>query len=789
MKRTLLILLAISIYFLSGAQTEKYSRIKIKVNPSELRQIAEQGIQVDEGYYNYQENSFTAELSQREISILATMKFPTEILVDDVSQWYIDRNSAINIDEVNKKAGTSPWDYPEPADFELGSCGGFYTIDECYAELDFMAATYPDLITVRQPISDMTTFEGRSIYYVKLSDNANDSENEPQVLYTAMHHAREPIGMQHLIFYMYYLLENYEHNQEVRDLVDNTEMFFIPIFNVDGYARNIETNPNGGGMWRKNRRDNGNGTFGIDLNRNYGYAWGYDNEGSSPYTWSETYRGTDAFSEPETQMIKEFCESHDFKIALNYHSYSNLLLYAWGYIPELSADNAVFAEYAKNMTVDNHYVYGPACTTIYPSNGGSDDWMYGEQETKGKILAYTPECGSESDGFWPYILRITEICRENMIQSILAARYAGTYGKIIDQTPMIIPEKDYHFSFDLTRLGQTPANYTIHIEPLDTAFESVGDPITLSGIEVLQKVSGSIPFKLASHVKSGDTLSFVIVYNDGYVTYRDTVEKYFGTPVNLFRDDLSTSTNWTGTWGLSSNLPWSAPWCMTDTPFGNYNNNTFKSIELKTPVTLTKASVAVLEFYARWTIERGYDYVQVSISDDNGNTWKALEGRYTHPGDIYQAFLMPVYDGTSGWVREGINISEYADKPILLKFTIISNESKTYDGFYFDDVSINIIDRTVDAANENIPAYTAFLSEGYPNPSTNKVHFHYDLKNNSKGIVLVTDLSGRILKNINLEQTEGELFIQTNEFSKGVYFCTLTVEGNQPVTKKIMVGY
>jgi carboxypeptidase T len=116
------------------------------------------------------------------------------------------------------------------------------------------------------------------------------------------------------------------------------------------------------------------------------------------------------FSENETQMIKEFCETHNFKIALNYHSYSNLFLYPWGYTPEPCPDDNVFSEYAKRMTADNHYTYGPGSTTIYPTNGGSDDWMYGEQSTKEKILSWTPEVGNGGDGFWPQVSRIIPLC-------------------------------------------------------------------------------------------------------------------------------------------------------------------------------------------------------------------------------------------------------------------------------------------------------------------------------------------------------------------------------------------
>lgn len=788
MKRIFTLFFILCITSIATAQVEKYSRVKINVSPEDLRSIAKLGIPPDAGYYDFKQNCFVAEITQREINKLKSIGLPTELLVDDVSEWYVERNANADLKEIMTKALLAPSDYPVPEDFELGSCGGFCTIDECYAHLDNMFALYPNLITEKTPVSSMVTYQNRTMYYVKLSDNPNESEGEPQVLYTGMHHAREGIGMQHLLYYMYYLLENYETNKEVADLVNSTEMFFIPILNVDGYARNIQTNPSGGGMWRKNRVANGDGSFGVDINRNYGFFWGYDDEGSSPIPYDDTYRGTEAFSENETRMIKEFCESHNFKIALNYHSYSNLFLYPWGYTPDACPDDNVFSEYSKRMTADNHYTYGPGSTTIYPTNGGSDDWMYGEQSTKEKIMSWTPEVGNGGDGFWPQTSRIIPLCQENMLQSILAARYSGTYGELLDQTPMIIPERNYYAIFDVTRLGQTPANYSIHIEPLGDEFESVGDTITVSGLSVLAKSTDSIPFVLKSSVKSSDTLRFVYVLNDGYVTYRDTVEKYFGTPVVLFADDLSTVDNWTGQWALSFMFPWSAPSSMADSPTGNYGNNSNKSTILSQGVTLTNASVAVLNFYAKWNLEAGYDYVQVSVSSNDGATWTPLTGRYTRLGTANQAYMQPLYDDRSSWVKEEINISQYADETIKLKFTLRSDDGLTFDGYYFDDVKISMIDRTVDVKDAGGLESTAYLSEGYPNPSKDYVKFNYRIQNpSSSAQIIITDLTGRVMKVIALDSENTTVSVDLSGITAGMYVTTLRVDNKPVKSRKILI--
>jgi len=165
------------------------------------------------------------------------------------------------------------------------------------AELDEMTNLYPNLISAKYTIGNTQTIEGRDVYAIKISDNPGINEDEPEVLYTALIHAREPAAMQQLIWYMWYLLENYGTNDEITYLVDNLEMYFVPVVNPDGYEYNHSTDPNGGGMWRKNKRDNNGGGFseyndGVDLNRNFGYNWGYDDSGSSPDPTSQTYRGT-----------------------------------------------------------------------------------------------------------------------------------------------------------------------------------------------------------------------------------------------------------------------------------------------------------------------------------------------------------------------------------------------------------------------------------------------------------------------------------------------------------------
>ena len=126
-----------------------------------------------------------------------------------------------------------------------------------------------------------------------------------------------------------WLTDGYGTDPEATFLVNEREIWFVPVVNPDGYVWNEVTDPSGGGLWRKNRRDNPSTCEGVDINRNYGYQWG--GSGASPDECDETYRGTAAWSEPETRAVRDFVSSRRFVTADSYHSNAALVLYPWGY--------------------------------------------------------------------------------------------------------------------------------------------------------------------------------------------------------------------------------------------------------------------------------------------------------------------------------------------------------------------------------------------------------------------------------------------------------------------------
>jgi len=777
MKRTITLLFLLSFGASLFSQTQ-YSKVRIDLQQVELSNLALLGIDINEGVLK-KGAYFETDLSEDEIKKLAVNGIPSEIIIKDVADYYFQRAFAEKNLKITRDT-EEEWNVPE--NWEYGSMGGFYTLNQVYAELDSMYVKYPNIITQHQPISiDTLTHDGRMQYWIKISDNPGTDEDEPEVLYTGVHHAREPMSVQQTIFFMWYLLENYDSDEEIQRIVDNTELYFVPVINPDGYAHNESTNPNGGGMWRKNRRDNGDGSHGVDPNRNYGYFWGLDDEGSSPWPSDETYRGPGPFSEPEIKNIRDFCNDHEFLIALNYHSYSNLLLSPWGYTVELPPDNDILIAYAELMTKENNYTYGPGSTTIYPTNGGSDDWMYGEDNTKDPIFSYTPEVGSGNDGFWPSVSRIIPLCQDQMWQNLTAAKLVGNYGVVDDISPAVTNEIENYAVFNLTRLGlSNTETFIVSISVLDEHILDVGDPISFNDMELLTTLTDSISYVLDAGIENGSIFKYLISLDNGEFVVSDTVTKVYGTEILVFMDDCETTDNWISQkWDNTDEDFYSPSFSITDSPNSDYAHNENSSITLDTTISLANTSVAFLRFWAKWDIEEAYDYVQISAKEEGSSTWVPLHGNYSSYGNNYLNPGDPVYDGIQNeWVLEEINLMDFADKDITLRFRFYSDSYVNGDGFYFDDLSVSVISTITDIEQLKDVKNNIFISDAYPNPTHDIFNVQYRLTDNDHAVFELYNAFGNQLRSLEISNKKGTIKMQLNDLPKGIYYFRI-VNGNQ----------
>jgi len=677
----------------TAAQQPKYSRLKIDMQGRELLELGELGIAL-QGLEYKPGKHVIGEYSQEELQLITAAGFLFEVLIDDMAYFYQARNAGLDKAAIEASWGgyQSEKAYQTPANFSLGSMGGFYTYQELLAALDNMRAQFPELISAKAAIGETTTIQGRPVYWMRISNNPGVEQDKPKVLFTALTHAREPLSMQQMIYQMWYLLENYGSDPEITYLVDNLEMYFVPCVNPDGYIYNQQTNPNGGGMHRKNMRINADNSTGVDLNRNFGYMWGYDNSGSSPTPSSNTFRGTGPFSEPETQLVKELAETYDFSLALNNHTYSDLLIYPWGYQNQLTPDGEVFSAFASLLTRENNYTYGTCYETLsYFANGGSDDWFYGEQQTKNKVFAFTPEAGSPSDGFWPAMSRIEEICAGHTGMNLYLARLALAYAEVAFSGDHFAESHEFTLPFEIINYGlESEAAFTVSINPISPLITSVSDPMVFENLDLLETAAGAFQVSLHPATYDGLMFNFEVLLDNGSFVWRDTLKYTFGEPPVLFADQFQTAQNWTGgTWGLDASHYVSAPYSMSDSPGSQYGNNVNNQLILTQTIDLTDIDAAFAEYKARWDIETNYDYVQFMVSENGGSTWLPMAGNYTVTGSSNQDTGKPLYHGIqSNWVSERIDLGAFAGKEINVRFRLVSDFSITRDGFYFDDFRI-----------------------------------------------------------------------------------------------------
>lgn len=283
-------------------------------------------------------------------------------------------------------------------------------------DLFALAKQYPQIVQV---VSLGQSHEGREIWALKLSDDVSaEDPAEPETLFIGGQHAREWIGVEVPFLIAQYLAQNHAVNERVRRLIDNLEIWIVPMVNPDGheYTR-LDPCPTAPQvpcrLWRKNRRDLGNGVFGVDLNRNWGFQWD-SRAGGSRNPQSVTYRGPEPFSEPEIKAIRDLVldPNRRFKAFMDYHSFSQIIGWPWGYSfdppvplsenqrfdpPSDSVEYARIGETMAQLIWSVHWQPYRACQISlecpYPAAGVSTDWFYSQTGGISFVIELRPATG------------------------------------------------------------------------------------------------------------------------------------------------------------------------------------------------------------------------------------------------------------------------------------------------------------------------------------------------------------------------------------------------------------
>jgi carboxypeptidase T len=785
-KKLTSLLALILIAQISTAQLS-WSRVKVFGTDAQLQQLGQLGLPVDHGEHK-KGSHFMTDLSSADIAKLDQHGFTYEIIIEDVKQYYKDNAyaPALKGDEraACESVGSSPYNPTTPANWNQGTMGGYLKYQEFLDELDDMKTLYPNLISTKAPIDTYTTVDGNPIYWLRISDNPEVDEAEKEVLYTSIHHAREPNSLMQTIYYMWYLLENYGTDSEVTYLVDNTEMYFVPMINPDGYRHNELTDPNGGGMHRKNRNlvSGGGGNPGVDLNRNYAYHW--DESGTSNNPGNDTWPGTAAFTEVETQAMKWFCENREFEFAFNAHSHGNLLLFPLGWSDVAYAeDHDYFQAYGDHMVIHNGYS-NIKSSGLYPASGDSDDWMYiDDLLTKDTIFAMTPEVSSYGSGneFWPPASAIEDICRANIHMNLTLAHMPHVFGVATDQDLSTVADITGDFNYEIERLGRMNGDITVSMTPV-AGIQSLGTG-NVHSLNRTEIEAGTISYTLNPGIAFGDDIIYLLETDNGTWTRKDTVFKTFGAGTVVFSDDASNLDNWTGDWSFTNEEFVSPANCITDSPFDEYNNNTDSDCELIQSFSLVNATYGYVNFWAQWEIENDWDYCQFMISIDDGASWTPLCGKYTNQGGANQDYDNPLYDNfQTDWVYEEIDLSDYlGESDVQFKFHFIADGGVTEDGFYFDDFSFST---DGDESTESITEIAQLDVLVYPNPTSSQVTIAIEQINEVASIEITNNM-GQIISTQVPNATNTQ--ISTSTLAEGVYFVNIINNDGAKLTKRFTV--
>ncbi len=788
--RPLLLLLAFTILCFSARaqKQEQYSRAKIYFDDAHtFTNLAAIGIATDHGEYK-KNTFFISDLSAGELKQVKNAGFRTEILIDDVVKYYQRQNSTKKGQK--KSTGVScstTTNAGVPKHFHLGTyAGGYLSYSEVMTAIDSMQVLYPGLISVKQPISTFLTWNGNPLYWVRISNNpAVDQPAKPQMLCTALHHAREPGSVATLLYYMWYLLENYSTDPHIKTIIDNTELYFVPCVNPDGYIYNCTYYPSGGGMLRKNQRDNLDGTYGVDLNRNYGKFWGYDNIGSSPATSSDTYRGPSGFSEPETQAIKWFTDNHHFKICLNYHTYHNDILYPWGYIPNLqTVDSQQFFSYGEYLTAENHYRYG-TCNQVlnYISNGDSNDWMYGDTTVHKKIFAFTPEVGINASGFYPPTSQIIPDCQNNLAANIKAASLLLPFARINHTDIKIITRASGYLHYELQKLGfPDTGHFTASIIPLDPWLTAGTTPKVYIDPPSLQVITDSISYTLNPLTPNGQLVKYALKLNNGHYDIFDTVQFYYGKAYNIFAPSTNSTTDWINSgWAISANYYTPPTSLVSSYADGvNYSDGSYATISTLNTANLTSSMRAYLNFHAKWGIETDYDYLTVSASVAGSGIWQELCGKYTKDQPAYG---MPMYDGQQpNWVQEEMDLNDFLGQKINLQFSLAADAAGNDKGFFLDDVAVTSIESEVFIIGvQNVQTSMSGINI-YPNPANDLLNITVTGITTPLHAGLYDNLGRKLIGIVPDGSTSG---IDVSHIPTGMYYLR-TSDASLPVQKVLI---
>ena len=498
--------------------------------------------------------------------------------------------------------------------------GQYHTLAEIEQILEDIADNYPDITSL---YSIGTTYEGRDIWCLEITDNPGVDEGEPGVFYMGLHHAREWPTVEICLNIADELTSGYGSDPVITDVVNNRRLWLVTCVNPDGYHWDHDL----GHDWRKNRHYFPEfGTYGVDLNRNYagssnGDPWGaWGSLGPASVTHNpdySTYCGPSPISELETQAIRDIFLENDICACITWHTYSELVMWPWGYSgSEQTPDNTYISqigiEIASRITRQSGSgTYTPIQSAgLYPTTGDTTDWAYGYTHyvQGGTTFAYTIEACSE---FQPPAYKLDQIVDENFDGALYLLQEAENIKNNV--IPRVLPPEIDEMTTD------PDGNYNVSWQEQNPDAEPDYFQLDeLTGLSILidDAEAGSDMWEL-----------------DGF--------------------SLSDSRSHSATHSFKSRR----------------TNEDVSSMTTVYPIPVTDGMS--LSFWCWYDIEDNYDYAMVEVSRNGRNydllgTFNGLSG---------------------SWEYKEYGLSNYTGDSIFVRFRYTTDTYTLEEGFYVDDIS------------------------------------------------------------------------------------------------------
>jgi murein tripeptide amidase MpaA len=505
-----------------AATTPIIDFVKVQIQDrAELNRLRQLASDVDDHYSDLQQGFVTIYADDAEQAMLKAAGFNFQILIENISDYYAQRAAR---DRQARQA--------------IHSMGGFRTLAEIEQTLERLSKTFPNIVA---KFSIGKSYEDRDIWAIRISDHPNVYEpSEPTVWFDALHHAREAMSGESLLLFAEWLVNHYAIDLTATRLINSRNILLIPCVNPDGYEYNRQQHPNGGGLWRKNRRKHGNNSYGVDLNRNYSWEWKYDsldpNDGN--------YQGTAPFSEPETAAVRDLLAQQTPSMSVTVHTHGNEWMYPWGYTALPTPDDDIFRTYAAKIVATNGYTTDTAWNLYGITRGASDDYHYGMYNS----LAFTVEIGNFDDGFWPSPTRIPALFNTVQPGYYKIAQWAGAWAEVL--APLWTEQQGngdewfdaweiWNLSLLIKNEGVLPLKASVSVSSHTPDIMTDDEPINISLAPRQETLTPPLQFHFADMIDYEIPYILDIALNyDGFVS-NEPLKILLGPP-QILADNLAT---------------------------------------------------------------------------------------------------------------------------------------------------------------------------------------------------------------------------------------------------------